>query len=145
MIFVSSGETAAKGGNCYRRTKGVRDEGLRAFGFGRLYILRPGLLMGAREGPSRLGEGIAMMAAPLTDALLHGSLRRYRSIPADIVARAMLALADRREPGTYVPENDSIRARSEERRVGQECVRTCRSRWLTVDYKKKQNKSRHEQ
>src|SRR3546814_4503410 len=101
---------SAKGGNFYLRTKGEMEEGLRAFGFGRLDILRPGLLMGAREGPARLGEGIAMMAAPLTDALLHGSLRRYRSIPADIVARAMLALAARREPGTYVHENDSIRA-----------------------------------
>src|SRR3546814_12086408 len=86
------------------------EEGLRAFGFGRLDILRPGLLMGAREGPARLGEGIAMMAAPLTDALLHASLRRYRSIPAAIVARAMLALAARREPGTYVHANDTTRA-----------------------------------
>ncbi|MBB5707265.1 uncharacterized protein YbjT (DUF2867 family) [Sphingopyxis panaciterrulae] len=110
MIVVSSVGASAKGGNFYLRTKGEMEEGLRAFGFGRLDILRPGLLMGAREGPARLGEGIAMMAAPLTDALLHGSLRRYRSIPADIVARAMLALAARREPGTYVHENDSIRA-----------------------------------
>src|SRR3546814_13334308 len=30
------------------------------------------------------------------------------------------------------------RARSEERRVGKECVSTCRSRWLPVHYKQKQ-------
>jgi len=110
MIVVSSVGASTKSGNFYLRTKGEMEEGLRAFGFGRLDILRPGLLMGAREGgAARLGEGIAMMAAPLTDALLHGSLRRYRSIPADSVARAMLALTARREPGTHVHENDSIR------------------------------------
>src|SRR3546814_12445524 len=30
-------------------------------------------------------------------------------------------------------------ARSEERRVGKECVRTCRSRWSTYHYKQHQN------
>src|SRR3546814_17173773 len=30
--------------------------------------------------------------------------------------------------------------RSEERRVGKECVRTCRSRWSPYHYKKKYNK-----
>src|SRR3546814_17774683 len=32
--------------------------------------------------------------------------------------------------------------RSEERRVGKECVRTCRSRWSPYHYKKKKNKTR---
>src|SRR3546814_12325640 len=31
-----------------------------------------------------------------------------------------------------------LRTRSEERRVGQECVSTCRSRWSPYHYKKKQ-------
>src|SRR3546814_19503349 len=32
--------------------------------------------------------------------------------------------------------------RSEERRVGKECVSTCRSRWSPYDSKKKQNKEK---
>src|SRR3546814_11510947 len=32
-------------------------------------------------------------------------------------------------------------ARSEERRVGEECVSTCRSRWWPYRYKKKNNKT----
>src|SRR3546814_20109066 len=32
-----------------------------------------------------------------------------------------------------------VTLRSEERRVGQECVRTCRSRWATYHYKQKNN------
>src|SRR3546814_11358723 len=35
-------------------------------------------------------------------------------------------------------DGDSARGRSEERRVGKECVSTCRSRWSTHHYKKKQ-------
>src|SRR3546814_11576495 len=33
----------------------------------------------------------------------------------------------------------ATRTRSEERRVGKECVSTCRSRWSPYTYKKKQN------
>src|SRR3546814_16726808 len=33
------------------------------------------------------------------------------------------------------------RRRSEERRVGKECVSTCRSRWSPDDYKKKKNEN----
>ena len=51
-----------------------------------------------------------MLAAPLTNALLHGSLRRYRSIPGETVARAIVALAGRSDSGVQIHENDAIRA-----------------------------------
>lgn len=109
MIVVSSVGASAKSRNFYLKTKGETEDGLRALGFERLDILRPGLLMGERPGPPRLGEGIAAMAAPLTDALLHGSLRRYRSIPGEIVARAIVALAGNPQPGVRIHENDAMR------------------------------------
>ncbi|WOF44493.1 NAD-dependent dehydratase [Sphingopyxis indica] len=109
MIVVSSVGASAKSRNFYLRTKGAMEAGLAALGFDRLDILRPGLLTGKRHGPPRLGEGIAMAAAPFTDMLLHGSLRRYRSIPADVVARAIVALVDAGAPGIYVHENDAMR------------------------------------
>src|SRR3546814_14330330 len=37
---------------------------------------------------------------------------------------------------------DTLSVRSEERRVGKECVSTCRSRWSPYHYKKKQMQSR---
>ncbi|UNK80905.1 NAD-dependent dehydratase [Sphingopyxis granuli] len=112
MIVVSSVGASAKSRNFYLRTKGEMEAGLRALDFARLDILRPGLLTGAREGAPRLGEGIAMMAAPFTNALLHGTLRRYRSIPAATVARAIVQLAGQGESGVHVHENDAIRALS---------------------------------
>ena len=110
MIAVSSVGAAANSANFYLRTKGEIEEGLRALGFDRLDLLRPGLLTGARDGAPRLAEGLAILAAPLTDALLRGGLRRYRSIPAVVVARAIVALAGQSEPGVHIHENDAIRA-----------------------------------
>ena len=110
MIAVSSVGAAAKSGNFYLRTKGETEDDLRALGFDRLDLIRPGLLRGARPGPQRLAEGLATIAAPLTDALLHGRFRRYRSISGDAVAAAIVALAGQNGPGVYIHENDAIRA-----------------------------------
>ena len=110
MIAVSSVGAAAKSGNFYLRTKGQTEDDLRALGFDRLDLIRPGLLRGDRPGSQRLGEGIATIAAPLTDALLHGSFRRYRSISGDTVAAAIVALAGHGGSGAHIHENDAIRA-----------------------------------
>lgn len=110
MISVSSVGAAAKSGNFYLRTKGETEDDLRALGFDRLDLIRPGLLRGDRPGPQRLGEGIATIAAPLTDALLHGSFRRYRSISGATVAAAIARLAGQGGSGVHIHENDAIRA-----------------------------------
>ncbi|WP_374526086.1 NAD-dependent dehydratase [Sphingopyxis sp.] len=110
MIAISSVGASSKASNFYLRTKGEVEDALRALDFERLDLLRPGLLMGNRPGPPRLGEGLAMLAAPLTDALLHGALRRYRSIPADRVAKAIVRLIGREASGVHIHENDAIRA-----------------------------------
>lgn len=110
MIVVSSVGASAKAGNFYLRTKGETEDALRALGFARLDLIRPGLLLGARPGPPRLGEGLATIAAPLADALLHGSFRRYRSIHGATVAAAIVALVGQDGSGVHIHENDAIRA-----------------------------------
>lgn len=110
MIAVSSVGAAAKSGNFYLRTKGEVEDDLVALGFDRLDLIRPGLLRGDRPGPQRLGEGLATIAAPLTDALLHGAFRRYRSISGATVAAAIVALAGEGGSGVHIHENDAIRA-----------------------------------
>ncbi|WP_439567875.1 NAD-dependent epimerase/dehydratase family protein [Sphingopyxis sp.] len=110
MIVVSSVGAATKAGNFYLRTKGETEDGLRALGFDRLDLIRPGLLLGDRPGPPRLGERLATIAAPLADALLHGSFRRYRSIPGAKVAAAIARLAGQGGSGVHIHENDAIRA-----------------------------------
>ncbi|MBA4747774.1 MAG: NAD-dependent dehydratase [Sphingopyxis sp.] len=107
-ISVSSVGANAKSANFYLRTKGEVEAALAAIGFDRIDILRPGLLTGERTGPARPGEALAMLAAPLTDRLLHGALRRYRSISADKVAAAIKALAAAGGTATHIHEHDAI-------------------------------------
>jgi uncharacterized protein YbjT (DUF2867 family) len=107
-ISVSSVGASAKSGSFYLRTKGEVEAELRAVGFDRLDMLRPGLLTGQRGGPWRPGESIGMALAPLTDLLMLGSARRYRSVPGASVARAMLRLAELGGSGVHVHEHDAI-------------------------------------
>ena len=109
-ITVSSVGASARSRNFYLRTKGEMEDGLRALGFERLDIIRPGLLLGQRQGPKRAGESFAMRLSPLTDALMRGGLRRYRSVHADTVAGAILTLAARGGSGVHVHEHDAILA-----------------------------------
>lgn len=108
MISVSSVGASAKSAGFYLRTKGETDEGLKHLAFERLDILRPGLLTGERGGERRLGERIGIMVSPLTDALLHGSFRRYRSIDSRIVAKAIANLAICGGQGDFIHENVAI-------------------------------------
>jgi uncharacterized protein YbjT (DUF2867 family) len=109
FISVSSVGASAKSSNFYLKTKGEVEAALRALNFDRLDIIRPGLLTGERGGPARPGESIGMMLAPFTDALMMlGSARRYRSVPAVAVARAMVALAKNGGTGVHVHEHDAI-------------------------------------
>lgn len=107
MIIVSSVGANADAAGLYLRTKGVVEQELRALGFARLDILRPGLLIGART-ESRPAEAVGQMLAPLFNPFLFGGLRKYRSIDADVVARAIGALIAETAPGTFIHENDAM-------------------------------------
>ena len=110
MISVSSVGASAKSAGFYLRTKGEAEDGLKQLGFERLDFLRPGLLVGERGGERRLGERVGIMLSPLTDALLHGPLTRYRSIDSQAVALAIANLAANGGQGTFIQENDAITA-----------------------------------
>src|SRR5690606_35845211 len=73
----------------YNRVKGEVEEALQVLGFSTLAIFRPSLLLGKRQR-QRAGERIVAMALWLADPLLVGAGRKYRSIEAEVVARAML-------------------------------------------------------
>lgn len=106
-IAVSSVGALSSSSNRYLRTKGEVEDALANLRFDRLDILRPGLLRGAR-GQSRPAERLAMLASPLTDALMHGGLRRYRSVRATTMADAILALSVEKPRGRFIHEHDAI-------------------------------------
>lgn len=114
MVLVSAAGANASSKNLYFRVKGEAEDALSRVGFKRLDILRPGLLRGERDNDLRLGERLALVAAPLIDPLLSGSWERFRSVEAALVAEAALGLALRRAGGRFTHDNEAMRRAARE-------------------------------
>ena len=84
----------------YSRTKGELEDAVQALEFPGLTILRPSVIGGARE-ELRLVESVGQLLGTLAP-------RRYRTIPATVIASAMVAAALRDAPGTRVVESGDI-------------------------------------
>ena len=107
MITISSVGADPAARNFYLRVKGETEQKLGKVGLQRLDILRPGLLRGPRA-ERRLGERLAMIVSPLADLALHGNYSKYRSIKAEVVARAIVGLLREKMAGRFVFEHDAI-------------------------------------
>ena len=107
MIAISSvgADPAAK--NLYLRVKGEVEQKLGKIGVPRLDLIRPGLLRGHRD-ELRPAERLGMIASPLVDLVLHGEYAKYRSIKADLIARAIVGLTREKMAGRFVFEHDAI-------------------------------------
>jgi uncharacterized protein YbjT (DUF2867 family) len=108
MIIVSSVGADPNSRTFYLRVKGEMEQALRALGFDRLDILRPGLLRGDRGPERRLGERVGILLSPLVNLVLRGRLDRFAAIDAETVARAILALAGAEALGAYVHHNRQL-------------------------------------
>lgn len=90
--LVSSVGASRRSHNFYLRIKGETEEAVAALGFRSFVAMRPSLLLGERT-ESRPGEAISQKIYPLFTPLLQGPTRRFRAIPATIVAGALASLA----------------------------------------------------
>jgi hypothetical protein len=91
MLNVSSVGANVKGG-FYLKTKAEMEKGTEEFFPNATFHFRPGLLAGKRK-EFRLAEKIAAGAMKLTDPVLNGSYKKYRSMPVDKLAKAMVNLS----------------------------------------------------
>jgi len=108
-VLVSSVGASRQSGNFYLRVKGEVEDALERIGFERLDIVQPGLLLGERN-ERRPAERLMQKLAPVGNALMQGSLQRYRSIPASDVATAILRLLAQDEPGVFSHPYPSLHA-----------------------------------
>ncbi|MFT4027748.1 MAG: NAD(P)H-binding protein [Novosphingobium sp.] len=108
FILVSSVGANIGSSQLYLRVKGEVEDAIAKLHFKRLDILRPGLLRGNRTAERRLAERLAILAAPLTDLLLHGSRRKYRSISDETLVEAVFGLARERAGGRFVHDHDML-------------------------------------
>lgn len=107
VIVISSVGADPEARNFYLRVKGEVERKLGRVGVTRLDVIRPGLLRGPR-GESRPLERIGMLLSPLTDLLMLGKYRKYRSVKAITVARAIIGLSKERAAGRFAFEHDAI-------------------------------------
>lgn len=101
FFLVSSVGANADSRVFYNRIKGRAEAAVRAIGYETLHIVRPSLLLGKR-GDSRPGEDFAQKLLPALGPLLFGPLAAYRAVPAEEVARALVELAAREQPGVTI-------------------------------------------
>jgi uncharacterized protein YbjT (DUF2867 family) len=106
--LVSAVGAAAKSRVFYNRVKGELEVALAALPFPRgVRVLHPSLLLGDRL-EARAGEHVASVLMRATAPLFAGGLKKYRAIPADAVARALMAAARSEGAGIIVYEGASL-------------------------------------
>jgi len=99
--LVSSMGANVNSSSSYLKLKGELEEKLKELSLESLHIYQPSLLTGNRR-EYRLGEKIAAPIFKLIEPLLIGPLKKYRSIKAEIVARAMLNQSLKEIKGTLI-------------------------------------------
>ena len=101
ISIVTSLGSDSNSANFYLKSKGMLEDKITKIDFDSISIHRPGLLIGARN-EIRLGEFIGQKIFPyFIDPFLMGSIRKYRSIKGDTLAKAMVNLSGYREGINY--------------------------------------------
>jgi len=91
----------------YSKVKGQIENAVKMLSFRAIHIFQPSLLLGNRSD-KRTGESIAQMVMPKLQFLLIGGLRKYRPVPAQTVAKAMVQAAQQDATGHYYHPSDKI-------------------------------------
>ncbi len=87
----------------YNRVKGEMERDLKAIGLPVVHIFHPSILTGPRR-EERIGERIGIAVMSLISPLMIGSLQRYRPMPHDLLAKALIRATDLPVGGTYTFE-----------------------------------------
>ena len=92
----------------YLKLKGETENDVATIGLHTLYIYQPSFLTGKRP-ERRLMETTALTIMKVIDPLLFGTLRKYRSIAAKIVAQAMFNKSLINNKGVFIYPSDIIK------------------------------------
>ena len=103
-VLVSASSANPSSSIFYTRIKGELDRDVQQLGFERVRILRPSLLGGRPR--ARVGERLGGALLGAVNAF--GIARKYREIPAEVVAKAMVNAALDPEKGTRIYTLDEL-------------------------------------
>lgn len=107
LIVMSSLGANRHSSNFYLHVKGQMENKIREIYSGKLYFLRPSILLGNRK-EFRFGEEIGKLLVKAFGFLLRGKLSKYKGIHAEDVAKAMVRVAKETFLKTTL-ESDQIR------------------------------------
>jgi uncharacterized protein YbjT (DUF2867 family) len=103
-VLVSASSANPSSSIFYTRIKDELDRDVQQLGFERIRILRPSLLGGRPQ--ARVGEKLGGALLGAVNAF--GIARKYREIPAQVVAKAMVNVALDSEKGTRIYTLDEL-------------------------------------
>ena len=93
FVYVSSMGANPNSSGSYLKNKGQVEEELNILNFLKLAVIRPSLLLGKRK-THRLGESIVIPLMKMLSLFFIGSLKKYKPIQIEYVAKAMVAIAE---------------------------------------------------
>jgi uncharacterized protein YbjT (DUF2867 family) len=106
--LVSSIGADSKASGYYLRFKGETEEDVKKAGIKSTYIYEPSFIVGDRK-EFRLAEKIIVGLSFVLNPLLFGSLKKYKSIKATAIARAMFNQSIKNIEGIFVYPSDKIK------------------------------------
>ena len=107
FFFISSGYANPKSSGDYLKFKGFVEEEIKNLNFDKIGIMRPSFLLGNRK-EKRIGEKLGIILFKLLTPILVGPLRKMRPIRSEIVAKAMVKLANENIVQSIFESNEII-------------------------------------
>ena len=106
--LISALGADAKSSNFYTKMKGETEDELKQLSIPSIYIYQPSFLTGNRT-ENRPLEKVVLFLMKLIDPLLLGGLKKYQSINAITVAKAMINESIKNKKGIFVHKSDQIK------------------------------------
>jgi len=114
FLIVSAIGANEKSSNFYLSLKGKTENRLKQFPYVSIGIFQPSVLNGNRKD-SRIGEWLLQVIMDLLSFLLIGPLKKFRSIGANTVAKAMVQAAKTQSPGVHYYQYADMMQRVQQR------------------------------
>ena len=105
FVYVSSLGANPNSSGSYLKNKGQVEEELNKLNFPKLAVIRPSILLGNRK-TFRLGERIGIFVMKALSIFFLGSLKKYKPIQAQNVAKAMVSIAQNHDQKTVFESNE---------------------------------------
>lgn len=108
FAVISAMGASSKSPFFYNRVKGEMENALMQIGFKSLYIFRPSFIA-AHRTEKRSGEKLALLFFSWINPLLIGPLKKYQSVAASAIAKAMALKMLESKPGIHLVLSDEIK------------------------------------